>query len=284
MMLTAIATAVALAAVLLLAAALAPTWRLLREVPTGPARTAWRLLGAVNALLLLGWIAYLALHWGWQADPFELIVATISLCAAAYVFIAARQALGTALRVRGISSADREAVSAALAGTAGKGGIEKALREQLLRARRHGLALSVLLIDIDDFGSINREFGHEAGDRVLAEVGRIVGESLRGSDVTLRYAGEELTAILPHTPPRAAYTAAERLRGAIGAGARQALRDVLGARRAITVSVGVAGLEGGESLEGDLLALAAQALGKAKAAGYNRVELAAAPSESKPRG
>lgn len=220
-MLNAIATALTIAAIVLLGAALTPTWRLLRELPAGPARNRWWLLAGANALLLLGCGTYLAMQWDRDASLADLLVPVILVLAAGYAVAAAQLSLGTAIRVRGISSADRLAVTAALAGEPGPAYLDQRMREEVSRARRHGLAVSVLLIDIDDFGSINREFGHSAGDRVLTDVGRIVAESLRGSDVKVRYAGEELTVILPHTPPRAAYTVAERLRGAIGAGARQ---------------------------------------------------------------
>lgn len=279
-MMNVIAIAATLAAIVLLGAALAPTWRLLRELPAGPTRDRWRLLAGANALLLFGCGTYLAMQWDRDASLADLLVPVILVLAAGYAVAAAQLSLGTAIRVRGISSADRLAVTAALAGEPGPAYLDQRMREEVSRARRHGLAVSVLLIDIDDFGSINREFGHSAGDRVLTDVGRIVAESLRGSDVKVRYAGEELTVILPHTPPRAAYTVAERLRGAIGAGARQALRDVLGARRAITVSIGIAGRETGQPLDGDLFEAANGALEQAKAQGYNRVELAAAPSDN----
>lgn len=277
-MMNLIAIAATLAAIVLLGAALAPTWRLLRELPAGPTRNRWRLLAGANALLLLGCGAYLAMHWDRLGSLADLLTPALLICAAGYVVMAAQSSLGTALRVRRISSADREAVSAALSGAPGRDSLDQGMRKEVARARRHGLPVSVLLLDIDDFGSVNREFGHAAGDHVLTEVGRVVSESLRESDTMVRYAGEELAVILPHTAPQAAYTVAERLRGSIGAGARQALRDVLGAKRAITVSIGVAGRDCGQPMDGDLFELANDALKKAKAQGYNRVELAAAVS------
>ncbi len=76
-----------------------------------------------------------------------------------------------------------------------------------------------------------------------------------------------------HTPPAAALAVADRLRREVEAGARKALREAKGARHAITVSIGVAGHEAGAASTGDLFAMAAEALKKAKSDGRNRVAL-----------
>ena len=75
------------------------------------------------------------------------------------------------------------------------------LNAEVARARRYGLQLSLLMLDLDDFKRFNDTFGHQAGDRVLAEVGRILREQLRADvDIPCRYGGEEFAVILPHTP------------------------------------------------------------------------------------
>ena len=118
-----------------------------------------------------------------------------------------------------------------------------------------------------------RTFRTRIGDQVLTEIGRILSSSVRESDVLVRYGGEELAILAPHTPPAAALAVAERLRRDIEVGARKALRESQGARHAITVSIGVAGREAGVVPASDLFAVAERALQRAKDEGRNRVAL-----------
>jgi diguanylate cyclase (GGDEF)-like protein len=145
------------------------------------------------------------------------------------------------------------------------------LREELERARRYGTDFSVLILDVDDFKRLNDTHGHAAGDKVLREVAHVIRRNMRGVDVPARYGGEEFAAILPRTSALDAHVVAERVRQDI-AGTRVAVGEVaLG----VTVSVGVACFpdSGAESLD-QLVALADQALYRAKQSGKNRVELA----------
>ena len=142
-----------------------------------------------------------------------------------------------------------------------------------MRAERHGLAVSVMLLDIDEFASVNATYGHAVGDQVLTEIGRILSGGVRESDVLVRYGGEEIAVVATHTAPGAAMAVAERLRRDVEVGARKALLEAQGARRAITVSIGVAGREAGEKVGNDLFEVAQHALTKAKSEGRNRVVL-----------
>src|SRR3954469_22041940 len=86
--------------------------------------------------------------------------------------------------------------------------------------------------------------------------------------------GAKIAVVATHTPPAAAMAVAERLRRDVEVGARKALLEAQGARRAITVSMGVAGREAGEKPDSDLFKAAEGALRRAKAEGRNRVVLA----------
>jgi diguanylate cyclase (GGDEF)-like protein len=171
------------------------------------------------------------------------------------------------------------------------------LQQECVRARRYGLPLSLLMIDVDDFKRFNDEHGHQMGDEVLREVGRILAAAVRqGVDIPARYGGEEFAVILPHTtvsgaecvgrrlceaveaideevPPRGAgaLTVGERLREAVAA---KAFAGRGGRRYArLTVSIGVAGLEQGEHGPDRLVANADKALYVAKRRGKNRTEV-----------
>jgi diguanylate cyclase (GGDEF)-like protein len=86
------------------------------------------------------------------------------------------------------------------------------LESEVDRVVRYGHQVSLLLLDIDDFKHYNDTYGHLEGDKVLAQVGKMIRESLRQSDSAYRYGGEEFTAILPETDGNDAIKVAERMR------------------------------------------------------------------------
>jgi diguanylate cyclase (GGDEF)-like protein/PAS domain S-box-containing protein len=145
---------------------------------------------------------------------------------------------------------------------------------ELARARRHGHAVSLLMIDLDHFKAINDQHGHAGGDEVLRSFVRTARTVMRQSDVFGRVGGEEFAALLPHTGLDGAQTIAERL-------LRRTRKNpaVWGGAKAVSysVSVGVAalGAVGAAADELDaLMAAADEALYRAKALGRDRLELA----------
>jgi len=85
------------------------------------------------------------------------------------------------------------------------------LEMEIARARRYGEVFSCLMLDIDNFKQINDNYGHQAGDEVLRQVGSLLRRSLRVTDFVARYGGEEFTIILPRTNSAGAYRVAENL-------------------------------------------------------------------------
>jgi diguanylate cyclase (GGDEF)-like protein len=174
---------------------------------------------------------------------------------------------------------------------------QERLQQECTLARRYGMPLSLLMLDVDDFKRFNDEHGHQMGDEVLREVGHILATAVRqGIDIPARYGGEEFAVILPHTttsgaqclghrlreqlegleedlPPRGAgaVVVGERLREAV---ATQAFAGRGGRRYAhLTVSVGVASLDQDERRPDQLVNNADKALYAAKGAGKNRTEV-----------
>jgi diguanylate cyclase len=144
--------------------------------------------------------------------------------------------------------------------------LDNRLAEECKRHLRYDHPLSVIMLDIDFFKSVNDEHGHEAGDRVLAEVaGRLVGTT-RKTDCVVRYGGEEFCCILPETPLESAEMLAERFRARIA----QAPIAAGDAELQITVSLGVAELQHGDT-PNTLLKRADEGLYEAKQSGRNRV-------------
>ena len=91
----------------------------------------------------------------------------------------------------------------------------ESLDSQFSLARRRGLPLSVVMLDVDQFKPFNDTFGHPAGDDVLREVGRLLRDNVRDHDVVARYGGEEFAVLLPGTDVEASRVLSERLRDAI---------------------------------------------------------------------
>ncbi len=135
-----------------------------------------------------------------------------------------------------------------------------------------GLPLTLMMLDIDHFKSINDRHGHAVGDQVLRQFARTLQDHLHDEELLARLGGEEFVLVLPGLAPERAEFTAERLRRAV-----QDLHLAQGDDRLqITVSIGVAGCaadEAAPSLD-ELLARADQALYRAKAQGRNRVEQA----------
>ncbi|HEX8550343.1 MAG TPA: diguanylate cyclase [Abditibacteriaceae bacterium] len=161
------------------------------------------------------------------------------------------------------------ALTDALTGLRNKGSFEARMDEEIARARRYHLPLSLLMIDIDHFKKINDDFGHPVGDETLKAVADLLASNARPSDFVARYGGEEFSIILPNTDAQGACFLAERLRDSV--------QEFSWPNRPLTISVGAASLEPAESAR-SLVIRADRALYDAKNAGRNRVSVAGKPA------
>lgn len=139
---------------------------------------------------------------------------------------------------------------------------------ELKLIERHGHPMTVALVDLDHFKSINDRFGHQAGDAVLIGFAGLAQTQLRQVDKVARWGGEEFLIMLPQVKASEAFTALERLRLSMGS---QTFTGHPGLNA--TFSVGLAQARPGESLE-HLIERADQALYHAKHAGRNRSHVA----------
>ncbi len=159
-----------------------------------------------------------------------------------------------------------EAVRDPLTGLHNRRHLDRALASDLAARPRTG-ALSVLVVDVDHFKSVNDRFGHAAGDRVLTAVAATLAGAVREGDTAARLGGEEFVLVLPGAGRGQALERAEQVRRAVAAA-----RPVLdGAGVSVTVSVGVAVCPLDGTTAGRLLEAADRALYTAKAAGRDRV-------------
>jgi diguanylate cyclase (GGDEF)-like protein len=142
--------------------------------------------------------------------------------------------------------------------------LDMIVEEEIERAERYDIPLSIFILDLDHFKIINDDWGHPVGDTVLKQTAEIVLNNIRLSDIPLRIGGEEFLVLMPHTNLEGAKQAAEKLRNEI----EMVIHPVVGK---YTASFGVAERRRGETYH-NLYQNADSALYKAKNSGRNRVE------------
>lgn len=164
------------------------------------------------------------------------------------------------------------AISDGLTGLANRRHFDERLQDEWARAKRDGTPLSLLLIDVDHFKKFNDQYGHQAGDRCLRAVARVLAEQARRPvDLAARYGGEEFVLLLPNTDSEGCEQVGERLREALHEfGMLHALNPP---SRRVTVSLGGAtNLPAGSQAECTSLVEAAdRALYIAKDGGRDRL-------------
>jgi len=163
----------------------------------------------------------------------------------------------------------------ALTGALNRRSFFELFEREVSSARRHRAPLSMAMVDVDHFKSINDRFGHPAGDAVLRQLADRLRGDLRIEDALGRYGGEEFAMLMRHTALEGAVQVAERVRLRV-AGKAFALPD---RELDVTVSIGVASWNP-EDGEEQLLRLADEALYKAKESGRNCVQSAATGREA----
>lgn len=155
-----------------------------------------------------------------------------------------------------------------LTGVYNRGQFDLALEFEVERAMTLGHELSIAVLDLDRFKSINDTFGHAAGDRVLVEVAARLARSMRATDMIARYGGEEFAVLFPQTNRAAAAVRVETLRAQIAA---FPMLTPEGEELTITCSAGIAELPIDGLDAGTLLARADRRLMAAKREGRDRV-------------
>lgn len=132
--------------------------------------------------------------------------------------------------------------------------------------KRRKFPLTVAILDIDNFKSINDIYGHMKGDEVLKKFGQIIRKTIRNSDIPIRFGGEEVLIIFPSSTKEQALTAIKRIR-------EQLIKENFGIGRPVTFSSGLSGFPSDIDSPGDLeklIEIADQRLYKAKKLGKNR--------------
>jgi len=151
---------------------------------------------------------------------------------------------------------------------------EREAAAEITRALRTQSPLALALVDIDHFKAVNDTYGHLVGDKALRAVTDALRSQLRAYDLAGRFGGEEFVVLLPHAREADALSVAERLRAHIAAMSIPVGDDIVsGPFVKLTISVGVAALDGASSELTDMLAAADAALYYAKETGRNRTHV-----------
>src|SRR5439155_7818107 len=151
------------------------------------------------------------------------------------------------------------------------GAVVAALIEAIDRARTSGDAVSIALIDVDNFRLVNETYGYDAGDDVLLELKRVVGSTKPDGATVGRYGPDEFLLVASGSTPREVADATERLRTTL---AGTSLRFEGSERLPLTISVGICGFPGDGASATGLLSAAAVALSEAQSSGGDAVRLA----------
>jgi len=194
-------------------------------------------------------------EYSWIDQTTRLILLTASVMLSYAIVRRAQRLLHLAARDR-------------LTGVYNRGQFDVALEFEVSRALQLGHELSVAVLDLDRFKTINDTFGHAAGDRVLVEVAARLARGMRTTDMIARYGGEEFAVLFPQTSSAAAAGRVETLRAQIAA---FPIFTADGEELTITCSAGIAQLPIDGLDAGTLLARADQRLLAAKRAGRNRL-------------
>jgi diguanylate cyclase (GGDEF)-like protein len=174
-----------------------------------------------------------------------------------------------------LKQAERNAITDALTGLRNRHWMQDMFERELIRARTGRLNLCLMMADIDKFKKLNDEYGHIAGDRVLASIADSLRQHLRPTDLIARFGGDEFAILLPGLTLAEARATAERIRKNL------ARYSDPSHPRSVTVSIGLTDLDESDNLH-RILDRADAALYDAKQRGRNRVAVREAGQRSGP--
>jgi diguanylate cyclase (GGDEF)-like protein len=161
-----------------------------------------------------------------------------------------------------IETSAKMATTDPLTGLYSKNVFDISLEKEIIKSIRYKKALSLIIIDIDDFKFINDTYGHQEGDKILIKLVKIINNNLRKADFFARYGGEEFVVIMPETPIEKAVAVSERIR-------KNVFKSLKIKNQNISISIGVSTLSKKTNSAYDLIKHADDALYKAKKNGKN---------------
>jgi diguanylate cyclase (GGDEF)-like protein len=236
-------------------------------------------------VLLLGHAAsipiYIPVAGAWKhPDPADVDLLVFMIFEITFVSVCGAYLLGGLVKDRISANFRQASVTDPLTGITNRRGFFEIGERILARARFSDEPVAVVMFDLDRFKSINDEFGHATGDKVLISFCHLTAAQLRPNDLFARIGGEEFVTLLPNTMAQDALSLAERVRAAVETASHMVEKHVV----RTTVSAGVASLTEGTTSLDPLLSAADSALYRAKAAGRNCVEVTSSTLDCVSRG
>lgn len=263
---------------LVVLAALFRTQNLIRILPE---RGQWPSLRNMMAFFAVCYGVYFFFLVTGRSFNKDLVAAEVFFLSSMFMLLVVRFAYQMIHNILRLKELEELANTDDLTGMFNRRAIVHLLKEEFHKSGQFGFPLSVAMVDLDHFKIINDTYGHLAGDTVLKEITKVLRDGLRHIDVLGRYGGEEFLCILPSTSPEGAMITAERVRERV----EELLFEVTGADVLtpifpeeaptgeivrITVSIGVASLDGSMADAENLVSAADSALFMAKESGRNR--------------
>jgi len=242
------------------------------RMPNSPERTSWNIMLLLVATFIVGYLGYTLVFWHAHAQWLDLIVPTIFFFGACFVWLTAKLALKSGIALVRLAILEHENSVDSLTGVFNRRFLDRRLGEEIKRADRHSLPLSVLLLDVDHFKEINDRFGHQFGDTVLKYLVELIRRQLREPDILARYGGDEFMVIAPQTTINGAIELADRLRSHIeSSGLKLPNEDSKISETSFTCSIGVVSLRNGIDCPIKLFQAVDENLYRSKRDGRNRV-------------
>lgn len=271
-MLDIISTALVLAGVAAMGRSVVLNGRLVSTLGKGRIRRQWQVMMALEGLFIAGYLLYLEVPVEADIGVLEIAVPIVFFLGGVFVLLTTRLTSRTAADAGRIALLEQQAITDPLTNLFNRRHLDRRVEEEVARAHRDGLPLSVLVIDLDHFKRVNDRFGHQVGDLVLVRLACLLLKTVRQNDFVARFGGEEFVIVAPNSDLDASWLLAERVRSAVSEHdfTLPIMIDNPG-KLAVTVSIGVACLRENRSTAKAVLNAADESLYRAKRLGRNRV-------------
>ena len=244
----------------------------------GPRGRLPRITGALFALVAVLVLLRAALVAFWPIAPDQLLSATpVNLaCIGGLLLLPVLATVGFLLMCAESAQVQLERMARVdyLTGIYNRRAIDDLATRAISAARRHGVPLAIMIVDVDHFKLVNDQHGHECGDHALVEVVRRMREIVRNEDLIGRQGGEEFVVVMPDIDLNSAWAAAERMRRGFSDRPMTLHDGDRPIELLLTISIGVAALETSDQQFSHLLRRADRAMYAAKTDGRNRVMVA----------
>ena len=205
-----LARGVLLIGIFLLLGALLPIGFIIIQIRDSETRIKWITLSCFILLAIIGYFIYTldGIH---STGYVVLLTPLVFFLGSCFVWLVTMVSLQTANNVRRITRLEEQIITDPLMGIYNRRFFDKRIIEEITRAQRYNMPLSVFMIDIDHLKPINDKFGHKAGDTILINLGKLMLQASRSSDIVSRFGGDAICFIAPNTKALDAKNIAEHL-------------------------------------------------------------------------